>query len=72
MGPLSVAITIMCGEIVTFFEGEFNVWNNERHQLDESERGLHSVTTLKVDSKGSDMYTGNSLGYIQVMWEDNI
>lgn len=46
--------------------GEFNVWNNDRHHIDDEDWSLHSVTALKVDSKGSFMYTGNSLGYIQV------
>ena len=50
--------------------GEFNIWDTERHQLEEEERGLHSVTALKVDSKGRDMYTGNTLGYIQVHTEE--
>jgi hypothetical protein len=61
----SCSIELLCTQVYNC-TGEFNIWDNERHQLDQAERSLHSVTALKVDSRGMDMYTGNSLGYIQV------
>lgn len=52
--------------VIDIIAGEFNIWDTDRHELDEEGRSLHSVTALKVDSTGSCMFTGNSLGYIQV------
>ena len=47
--------------------GEFNVWDNRRHSPPEAERSLHSVTTMHVNGTETVLYTGNSLGYIQVL-----
>ncbi len=47
--------------------GEFNVWDNSRHTIPEHTRCLESITAMQVDSKDSQLITGNSLGYIQ-MW----
>jgi WD40 repeat protein len=48
--------------------GEYNVWDTRRHSLPLAERGLHSVTALHVNETETVLYTGNSLGYIQV-WD---
>ena len=45
---------------------EFNVWDNRRHTLPPCKRALHSVTTMSVNEAETTLYTGNSLGYIQV------
>ena len=46
--------------------GEFNIWDNLRHQLDKEDRQLQSVTAMMVDSNNDLLITGNSIGYIQV------
>ena len=46
--------------------GEFNVWDTRRHTLPQAERSLHSVTTMHVNETETTLYTGNSLGYLQV------
>ena len=45
--------------------GEFNVWDDGREASDEDRR-LGSVTALTVDCTDSVMFTGNSMGYLQV------
>ena len=46
--------------------GEFNIWDNQRHNIPEAKRCLHSVTALHANEDETVMYTGNSLGYMQV------
>ena len=46
--------------------GEFNVWDTRRHTLPPAKRGLHSVTAMHGNETETVLYTGNSLGYIQV------
>ena len=46
--------------------GEFNIWDNRRHSLSSCERGLHSVTAMHVNETETVLFTGNSLGYLQV------
>ena len=46
--------------------GEFNIWSSPRHQLDRGRRELECVTSLSVNPSNTTMYTGNSLGYMQV------
>ena len=46
--------------------GEFNIWDNRRHTVTMTTRSLHSVTAMNVNETETILYTGNSLGYIQV------
>ena len=46
--------------------GEFNIWSTARHQLKGAGHCLQAVTALRVDSNDQFLFTGNSLGYIQV------
>lgn len=46
--------------------GEFNIWDTRRHVLHHTKRSLHSVTALHVNEMETVLYTGNSLGYLQV------
>lgn len=46
--------------------GEFNVWDTRRHTLHHTKRSLHSVTAMHVNETETVLYTGNSLGYLQV------
>ncbi len=42
------------------------MWDNKRHSVPEVERLLHTVTALRVNTQHTLLYTGNSVGYIQV------
>ena len=72
---LSVGSLVACGAggWVQFWNtsggglvGEFNVWDTRRHTLPPAERSLHSVTSMHVNETETTLYTGNSLGYLQV------
>lgn len=48
--------------------GEFTIWESGRPSCrpDEKSQRLESVTALRIDSSDASMFTGSSMGYLQV------